>query len=73
MPFPYNIVLVIGATSGTGLALAEKMIGVGVHVITTGRRQENLDAFIQKHGRDKASVVKFEIANLAGIPGFVER
>jgi NADP-dependent 3-hydroxy acid dehydrogenase YdfG len=73
MPFPYKTVLVIGATSGIGLALAEKMIGVGAHVIAVGRRQENLDAFVQKYGGDRASAVKFDIADLPGIPSFVER
>jgi NADP-dependent 3-hydroxy acid dehydrogenase YdfG len=73
MPFPYKTVLVIGATSGIGLALAEKMISVGAHVIVVGRRQENLDAFVQKHGGDRVSAMKFDIANLASIPGLVER
>lgn len=73
MTFSYKTVLVIGATSGIGLALAEKMIENGSHVIAVGRRQENLDSFIQKYGNDKASTIKFDITNLAAIPAFVEQ
>lgn len=73
MTFHYKTVLVIGATSGIGLALAERMIENGSHVIAVGRRQENLDEFVQKYGEDKASSIKFDITNLAGIPAFVER
>jgi len=73
MTFQYKSVLVIGATSGIGFALAEKMIENGSHVIAVGRRQENLGGFVQKHGKDKASSVKFDITNLAGIPAFVEQ
>jgi NADP-dependent 3-hydroxy acid dehydrogenase YdfG len=72
MTFPYKSVLVLGATSGIGLALAEKMIQNGCHVIGVGRRQERLDEFVQKHGKDKASLVKFDITDLAGIPSFMK-
>lgn len=72
MPFPHKTVLVVGATSGIGLALAEKMIENGVHVIGVGRRQEKLDELAQKHGKDKWSSVKFDITNLPGIPSFVQ-
>jgi len=73
MPFPYKTVLVIGATSGIGLALAEKIIQNGSKVIAVGRRQENLDEFVQTHGEDKCSGIKFDITDLKGIPAFVER
>jgi len=73
MGFPYKTALVIGATSGIGLALAEKMIENGTHVLAVGRRHENLDAFAQKHGNEKVSTMKFDITNLAGIPDFVNQ
>jgi NADP-dependent 3-hydroxy acid dehydrogenase YdfG len=73
MPFPYKNVLVVGATSGIGLALAERIIQNGSHVIALGRRQENLDALVAKHGNDKVSTVNFDIANLNGIPNLAER
>jgi len=73
MPFPYKNVLVIGATSGIGLALAERLIQNGANVIAVGRRQEILDEFVQKHGKNKATSFQFDITNLAGIPEFAKR
>jgi NADP-dependent 3-hydroxy acid dehydrogenase YdfG len=73
MPFPYKNVLVIGATSGIGLALSERFISNGIHVIAVGRRQQNLDSFVQKHGKDKVSSFQFDITNLSGIPEFVQQ
>lgn len=73
MSFQYKNVLVLGATSGIGLALAEKIIGAGAHVIAVGRRQEKLDDLVSKHGKDKVSAEKFDITDLKGIPDFVER
>lgn len=72
MPFPYKTILVIGATSGIGLALSEKFIASGSHVIAVGRRQENLDSMVEKHGKEKVSTVKFDITDLSGIPEFVK-
>jgi len=71
--FPYSTVLVLGATSGIGLALAEKLISNGSFVIGVGRRQENLDSLVKKHGSEKAAGVKFDITDLEGIPSFVEK
>ena len=84
MPFQYKKVLVIGATSGlhsaplcpcnpnqnTGIgeALAEKLVAEGSSVIVTGRRKENLDAFVERHGQDKAKAVVFDITKLDEIP-----
>jgi NADP-dependent 3-hydroxy acid dehydrogenase YdfG len=72
MPFPYKTVLVVGATSGIGFALAEKIIANGSHVIALGRREENLKSLVQKHGNDKVSIVQFDITSQAGIPAMVE-
>lgn len=72
MPFPYNHVLLIGATSGIGKAMADRFIAEGVKVTAVGRRQERLDAFVAKHGSDKASIVAFDIGELDRIPNFVE-
>jgi NADP-dependent 3-hydroxy acid dehydrogenase YdfG len=63
---------VIGATSGIGLALSEKMIENGSHVIAVGRRRESLDLFVQKHGKEKVSSFQFDITYLAGISDFVK-
>ena len=73
MPFRYKAVLVIGATSGIGLALAEKIIANGSHVSAIGRRKENLDSLVEKHGKDKVTPYQFDITNLSSIPSFVEK
>lgn len=72
MPFKYNKVLVIGATSGIGKALASKLVENGTSVIVVGRRQEALDQFVQEHGKDKAEGVQFDITKLDAIPKFAE-
>jgi len=71
MGFQYKKVLLVGATAGIGAALADKFIAEGLSVIAVGRRQERLDAFVQKHGPEKASGIRFDITNRAGLAGFV--
>lgn len=71
MPSPYDRVLLVGATSGIGAALADKFIQEGAKVIAIGRRQDRLDAFVQKHGSDKASGVRFDITDKANLDNFV--
>ena len=61
MSFPYKRVLLVGATSGIGLAMAEKLITSGIKVIAVGRRQSKLDSFVQKHGSEKASAIPYDI------------
>ncbi|KAF2138457.1 uncharacterized protein K452DRAFT_311401 [Aplosporella prunicola CBS 121167] len=70
MPFEYKKVLLIGATSGIGEALAAKMVAEGVKVVVVGRRQDKLDAFVQKHGSDKATAYAFDITKLSEIKKF---
>lgn len=70
MSIKYNKVLLIGATSGIGLAYAEKVVGEGKKIIIVGRRKENLDAFVEKHGKDKAEAIVFDITLLDQIPAF---
>ncbi|KAL1799535.1 hypothetical protein ACET3X_003572 [Alternaria dauci] len=67
-----TFVLVLGATSGIGWALAEKIVADGKHAIVVGRRQEKLDEFQKKHGSDKVSTVAFDITKLEEIPSFVK-
>lgn len=71
MPFQYQHVLVVGATSGIGAAMADRLIKEGSKVIAVGRRQDKLDEFVGKHGRDKANAVKFDIADRQNIEKFV--
>ncbi|KAF7713756.1 Uncharacterized protein PECH_008192 [Penicillium ucsense] len=70
MPFEYKRVLIIGATSGIGEALAAKVVEHGTPVIVTGRRKENLDAFAKKHDSDKVKTKVFDITQLDKIPQF---
>lgn len=73
MPFPYKKVLVIGATSGIGEALASRLIKEGSTVIAVGRRKDKLEEFVHKHGKDKASAVPFDITELEKIPNFMTK
>ena len=72
MSLKYNKVLVLGATSGIGWALAEKIVQDGKHAIIVGRRQEKLDEFQQAHGSEKVSSYDFDITKLDKIPQFVK-
>jgi NADP-dependent 3-hydroxy acid dehydrogenase YdfG len=73
MPFPYKRVLVVGATSGIGEALANRFIEEGASVIVVGRRKDQLESFVHRHGKDKATAVPFDITELSKIPNFVTK
>jgi NADP-dependent 3-hydroxy acid dehydrogenase YdfG len=64
MPFPYNTVLITGATSGIGMALTERMITAGVFVIAVGRQKDRLDGLVAKYGPKK---VAGETLNISGL------
>ncbi|KAL2354335.1 hypothetical protein BJ546DRAFT_55786 [Cryomyces antarcticus] len=70
MSLIYKKVLVIGATSGIGEALAAKLVDNGTKVIVSGRRQDKLAAFVSKHSKDKAEAIAFDITKLDAIPQF---
>lgn len=72
MSIKYNKVLIVGATSGIGWALAEKIVESGAHVVIVGRRKEKLDEFEEKHGSDKVDSVVFDISKLDQISKFVK-
>lgn len=75
MVFQYNRILLVGATAGIGAALADKFIeeNPAVHVIAVGRRQERLDAFVSKHGPERASAIRFDVTDRAGLDDFVNK
>ncbi len=50
MPFPYKHVLMIGATSGIGVSMADRLVKEGSKVIAVGRQQDRLDHFVQNNG-----------------------
>ena len=57
----------IGATSGIGRALADKMLANGIAVIGVGRRQNHLDEFVRSGGNN-AFASNFDITKLTQIP-----
>lgn len=73
MPFPYKTVLITGATSGIGLALAERMISAGIFVITIGRRKDRLEALAEKYGSEKVAAEPFDVSDLDAMPAWVEQ
>ena len=69
--FHYKKVLVLGATSGIGWALAARFVENGIGVIVSGRRQEKLDQFVNEHNsRGDVDSIPFDITDLKAIPGF---
>lgn len=68
MPFPYKHVLLVGATSGIGLAMAERLIQ-DCKVTVVGRRKDRLDDFVAKHG-EKANAISFDISDTEKAPQF---
>ena len=58
-----KIALITGGTSGIGLATAQRLALEGAAVVVTGRRQPELDAAVQKIGRN-ASGVRGDISSL---------
>jgi len=69
--FAYKHVLLIGATSGIGQAMAIKMLQHGIQVTAVGRRKDRLDALVQEYGAEKVHGVAFDISKLEAIPNFV--
>ncbi len=73
MQLQYKKVLIFGATSGIGWALASKFVETGTSVVVVGRRKERLDDFAKQHGNTEGATVDtaiFDITDLKGIPGF---
>jgi NADP-dependent 3-hydroxy acid dehydrogenase YdfG len=73
--FNYSKILLIGATSGIGHALAEKILlsRPSAKLIVVGRRQERLDEFVQKWGEERVEGVAFDVTDLGGIEGFARK
>src|ERR1700761_315972 len=73
MASPSKKILVIGATSGIGLAIAERFIASGSKVIVTGRRTDRLKAFQSKHGESNTNTYTFDISKISEIPKFANQ
>ncbi|OAA53679.1 oxidoreductase, short-chain dehydrogenase/reductase family [Cordyceps fumosorosea ARSEF 2679] len=73
MGFPYKTVLLVGATSGIGAGLADRLVQEGAKVIAVGRRQDRLDNFVQKHGAERSAAIKYDVTDINGLDAFVQR
>jgi len=65
------LVLVTGATSGFGAAIARRFVRDGHRVIATGRRAERLAALQADLGADKCHVVALDVRDRAATEGLV--
>ncbi|KAF7912295.1 uncharacterized protein EAF01_001316 [Botrytis porri] len=61
MSFAYKHVLLIGATSGIGLAMAESLVQEW-NITVVSRRKDRLDEFVAKHS-DIAESICFDIGD----------
>lgn len=61
MGFEYKKVLLVGATSGIGAALADTFVKNGVFVVGVGRRKDRLESFVEKHGSSNADYRVYDI------------
>jgi len=77
MSFPYKHIIIFGATSGIGAALAEQFFSICETVILTGRREDNLRSLCSGHANayyrvhdiaDHASIAPFAASVLADFP-----
>ena len=60
----------VGATSGIGLGMAEKLIREGCKVVAVGRRNDRVDEFVRKHG-DRAGGIPYDISDSQNLTRFV--
>jgi 3-oxoacyl-[acyl-carrier protein] reductase len=62
-------VLITGGNKGIGLSTTEKFIDAGYAVIVVARDFENF----KFNGHHRVTTVEFDLVNVAGIPGLIER
>ncbi|KAL4787375.1 hypothetical protein BJX76DRAFT_318987 [Aspergillus varians] len=72
MSFPYKHFLLIGATSGIGRAMAERLVESGAKVTAVGRRKDRLDTFVSRYGEEMAQGIVFDISQTDKIPHFAK-
>ena len=52
-----KLVLVTGASAGIGKATVSALIDAGANVLATGRRRQELDGLLKKHGTEKVRIM----------------
>ncbi|KAL4924586.1 uncharacterized protein BDV17DRAFT_300890 [Aspergillus undulatus] len=65
-----KVILIIGATSGIGKAIACRVVAANIPLVISGRREENLQEFVRGYGSDKVKSKVFDVTNLDQIPQF---
>lgn len=61
-----KIALITGGNSGIGLATAQQFVESGAYVFITGRRQDSLDAAVEKIGKN-VTAVKGDVSNMTDL------
>ncbi len=65
--FEGKVAVITGGSSGIGLATAQQFVDEGAHVFITGRRQDELDAAVDKIGKNNVTGVQGDVSNLADL------
>ncbi|KAJ5742473.1 Glucose/ribitol dehydrogenase [Penicillium nucicola] len=68
--FLYKHVLLVGATSGIGSGMADRLVEAGIKVTAVGRRKERLDEFVQKHTQKMTQGLVFDVGDIGKAPQF---
>src|SRR5919198_3797514 len=59
-----KIAVIIGGTSGIGLATAQRFVEEGAYVFIIGRRQSELDKAVNQIGKNNVTGVQGDVSNL---------
>jgi NAD(P)-dependent dehydrogenase (short-subunit alcohol dehydrogenase family) len=62
-----KVAVITGGSSGIGLATAHRFVEEGAYVFITGRRQGELDAAVDKIGKNNVTGVQGDVSNLADL------
>ncbi len=72
MAFPERAI-VVGASSGIGLAIAEELARRGTRVALLARRQDLLEAARERIGGDRAWIYPHDVRDIAAIPALFQQ